>query len=134
MTNSKIIWKLKTLFHLKVKRLDVGHMSVFITCRVKVRNGMDINAMDEERGRVHADLMGKESAKHLHIPKASTNTSVTHTDTRNNKSGPHNSSTTSDDVDNKMAKICINLVLFGNYQHFKTKGFRGKKECMNISK
>ncbi len=62
-------------------------MGVFITCRVEVRNGMDINAMDEERGRVHADLMGKESAKHLHIPKTSTNTSVTHTDTRNNKSG-----------------------------------------------
>ncbi len=64
---------------------------------------MDINAMDEERGRVHADLMGKESAKTPAIPKTSTNTSVTHTDTRNNKSGLINTSTTSDDVNNKTA-------------------------------
>jgi len=43
---------------------------------------MDVNAVDEERGRVYVDLVSKQPAKHLHIPDPSTNTSVTHTDTR----------------------------------------------------
>lgn len=54
---------------------------VSLTCgRVEVGNGMDVNAVDEDRGRVHVDLMREQFAKHLHIPEPSTNTSVTQTE------------------------------------------------------
>lgn len=64
---------------------------------------MDINAMDEEWGRVYVDLMGKEPAKRLHIPESSKNPTVTLTDTRQ-QIKPDDTSTTSDEINNKTAK------------------------------